>query len=354
MTQSADDWARVAREIGAASRQSHPRLFEADTVPADLWSELAASGLLGLSAPEGFGGAGLTVEEIGPVARAFAYGAGFQGLVTTWQSHNLLSDWIFGRFATPDQQAEWRPTIATGSASCAFAVSEPGAGAHPKRLQATAEATADGYCLNGQKAYVTNGPIASVFIVVAVAETVGGGRKRFAAFLVPRDTPGLSISPSEEVDFLKPCSHASLGLENVIVPTSARLAPDLEDVYPAMVAPLRDHEDAAGAWARLGAYERLAAAFKHDDPVVAGALAARMRAVERTLRDDPSDVGILSARIILEDARRETEAAVLVNEDVLDDADAALARDLAKLGGVARYAIEARFRRLGQSLEDCA
>lgn len=352
MAHSAKEWADVAEAIGRAARVAHPRLFEADAIPPALWTEMADAGLLGLTTPTAFGGAGLTTHQIGGIARAFAYGSGVQGLVTTWQSHNLLSDWVFTRFATPAQQSEWRPEIAAGRVSCAFAVSEPGAGAHPKRLSASATPDGDGFRLNGQKAYVTNGPIAAVFAVVVVADTDASGQKRFASFLVPRDAPGLSVHASEHVDFLKPCGHASLTLENVFVPATARLGGD-DDVYRTMVAPLRDHEDAAGAWARLGAYERLAAAFKPIDPVTAGAIAARMRAVERLLIDDPTDAGVLSARIVLEDARRAVETALAAHPDQLGDADAALARDLAKLGGVARYAIDARFRRLGLSLEDC-
>jgi len=353
LAHSAEQWADVAKGIGRAARGAYPRLFEADSIPPELWTEMADAGLLGLATPAEFGGAGLTTAEIGPIARAFAYGAGVQGLVTTWQSHNLLSDWIFSRFATPDQQAKWRPEIAAGRVSCAFAVSEPGAGAHPKRLSASAAPDGDGFRLNGQKAYVTNGPIAAVFAIVVVADMDAGGRKRFASFLVPRDAPGLTVHASEHVNFLKPCGHASLTLENVFVPATDRLGGD-DDIYPTMVAPLRDHEDSAGAWARLGAYERLAAAFKPIDPVTAGGLAARMRAVERLLIDDPTDAGTLSARIVLEDARRAMEAAVAAHPNQLGDADAALAHDLAKLGDVARYAIDARFRRLGLSLEDCA
>ncbi len=97
-----------------------------------------------------------------------------------------------------------------------FAVSEPQTGAHPKYLKTTAKLLGDQYILNGQKTYLTNGPIADMFIVVAITGEVDS-RKSFSAFLVPKDTTGLTIT-SMELPFLKPAPHGTLMLENSPVP----------------------------------------------------------------------------------------------------------------------------------------
>lgn len=343
----------IARDIGGDVRADFPELWANDDVPSPLWDRIAAAGLFGLSTPKAFGGAGLEALEVARVARAFARAAGVQGLVTVWQSHNLLADWIFGRFASDGQREAWLPRIATGEATMAFAVSEPGAGAHPKKLSATARRDGDGYRLDGGKAYVTNGPIAAVFAVVAVTEEDAGGRKRFGAFLVPRETPGLDVLPSEHVGFLKPSGHATLKLDGVVVPAEARLR-GADDLYPTMVKPLRDHEDAPGAWSRLGACERLAASLATTDPVTGGAIAARLRAVERMLEEDPSAEGLLAVRAILGDVRAAVAAAREAHPDALDAGDAALADDLERVGEVARYAVDARFAAFGRALTDCA
>lgn len=344
-------FSKIAGEIGSLAARDFPDLWAADAVPAALWAKMADAGLFGLSTPTRYGGAGMTVDEIARVARVFVRAAGVQGLSTVWTSHNLMADWIFGHFANAAQQAAWSPKIATGEASLAFAVSEPGAGAHPKKLATTATADGDGFRLNGRKAYVTNGPIAAVFCLVAVVDTGPDGRKRFGAFLVPADADGLTVRPSEHVDYLKPSGHASLELNDVFAPAAARLT-DADDVYPVMVRPLRDHEDAAGAWARLGAYERLAKALggTPDLHVVAGGVAARLRVAALALEQDPSPEGLLGVRAILGDVRREIGAAVATHPNALSDGDAALERDLAKLIGVARYAVDARFAALGRSL----
>lgn len=355
MMKAVDDLCGRAAELGAMLRRDHPDMWAMEKVPDAAWRAIAEAGLFGLSTPQSFGGAGLAVEEIARISRAFIRAAGFQGLATVWQSHNLMADWILGHFADADQQAAWFPKIATGSATLAFAVSEPGAGAHPKRLSSRAERVGDGWRISGRKAYVTNGPIADVFAIVAVVDEDADGRKRFGAFLVPATADGLKVEPSEHVDFLKPSGHASLALDQVFAPAAARLT-DAADVYPLIVRPLRDHEDAAGAWSRLGGFERLAVALAGREGLAApaGAIMARLRAVELLLEKDATDEGLLSARAILDDVRREVAAALEAEPDALGPADAALARDLEKLGGVARYAVEARFEAYGRKLGDCA
>ncbi|MGZ0187237.1 MAG: acyl-CoA dehydrogenase family protein, partial [Alphaproteobacteria bacterium] len=270
------EFGKTAARLGAAAKHDHPGIWQMESLPDGLWDAFGQSGLLGLSAPVAFGGAGLSVDQIARVARQFSKAAGVQGLSTLWQSHNLMADWIFGHFANTAQQAEWWPKIATGAATASFAVSEAGAGAHPKKLSARAIREGDGWRLDGGKAYVTNGPIATVFVVVAVVGETSG-RKRFGAFLVPRDAEGLTIRPSEHVEYLKPSGHASLNMAGVYVPDAARLT-DADDVYPIMVKPLRDHEDAAGAWSPLGAYEGLATAFarNEDTVIIGGGIAARL------------------------------------------------------------------------------
>lgn len=351
MADAVERFSAIAADVGAAAARDFPGLWDQTDVPPELWRRMADAGLFGLSTPQRFGGQGMSVDEIARVSRVFVRAAGVQGLSTVWTSHNLMADWILGHFANEAQQAEWSPKIATGEATMAFAVSEPNAGAHPKKLSSTATADGDGWRLNGGKAYVTNGPVASVFAIVAVVNADAGGRKRFGAFLVPADAEGLTIAPSEHVAYLKPSGHASLTLDNIYVPDTARLT-DADDVYPIIVKPLRDHEDAAGAWARLGAYERLAAAMAKSDDlrIAAGAVAARLRVAALALETDQTAEGLLGVRAILGDVAAETQTAVEAHADAFDAGDAALARDLGKLIGVARYAVEARFAALARTL----
>lgn len=125
--------------------------------------------------------------------------------------------------------------IRQGNALCALAISEPGVGAHPKHLRCTARVEGEEYVLNGQKTWVTHGPYADWFIVLAITAESGiaakhpsvsiaspsprkTGQKAFSAFLLPRDTRGLEINTLDDQGALRPISHAHLDLTQCRVP----------------------------------------------------------------------------------------------------------------------------------------
>jgi acyl-CoA dehydrogenase len=156
-------------------------------------------------------------------------------------------------FGSAEQRAAWLPHIAS------VAISEPRVGAHPKRLTTRAEEDADGYTIFGEKAWVTNGPLAAVFIVLAIT-SVEDGRKRYSAFLVPRDTPGLSIDEAPQYRALAPSRHCGLKLDGCRVPRSALLGSS-GNAYETMALPFRDVEDAVGTFGLLGAFRYLLSRF---------------------------------------------------------------------------------------------
>jgi acyl-CoA dehydrogenase len=126
-------------------------------------------------------------------------------------------------------------------------------------LVTRAEVDGDDYRITGEKAWVTNGPIAAVFVVFAVM-AIEDGRKRYGAFLVPRETPGLSIAELPEYRALAPSRHCGLVLDRCRVPHSALLGP-AGSAYEAMALPFRDVEDAVGTFRLLGAFRFLLLCF---------------------------------------------------------------------------------------------
>ena len=161
----------------------------------------------------------------------------------------MVARFFIEGFGTAEQRAAWLPHLAS------VAISEPRVGAHPKLLTTRAEEDGDGYCIFGEKAWVTNGPLAAVFIVFAVT-AIEDGRKRYSAFLVPRDTPGLSIDEAPEYRALAPSRHCGLKLDGCRVPRSALLGPP-GGAYETMALPFRDVEDAVGTFGLLGAFRFL-------------------------------------------------------------------------------------------------
>jgi acyl-CoA dehydrogenase len=241
---------------------------------------MAEAGLfrVGLPAPWGddSGYAAIAETEASLVAAT-----GLPGLAMAWAGRQLVGRFFLAGFGTEAQRAHWLPLLATGSVATSVAISEPGVGAHPKALTTRAERDGDGWRLTGEKAWVTNGPIAGLYVVLAIT-AVEDGRKRYSAFLVPRETPGLGIKDMPSMHgVLRPSGHCGLVLDGVRVGPGALLGPEGR-AYEAMALPFRDVEDIVGASGLAGALRwlvrRVGAGAPDGDEAAAwiGGLAARV------------------------------------------------------------------------------
>ena len=294
-------------------------------------------------------------EEAAIVERTGLLGEG-----GVWAGRQVVSRFFIAGFGNDEQRTAWLPQLAS------VAISEPRVGAHPKLLTTHADEDADGYRISGQKAWVTNGPIAALFIVFAVT-SVEAGRKRYSAFLVPRDTPGLSIDEAPQYRALAPSRHCGLKLDGCRVPRSALLGPP-GVAYETMALPFRDVEDAVGTFGLLGAFRfllsRLAQAQGAGDDAVlslgrlaalgavfaeaAEAVVAALDAGELA-RTSAALVGLrLLAADMLQRARAHRDAFGPATDDALErvfgDLDVSLS--------VARGPRQARQMRLGRVLID--
>jgi acyl-CoA dehydrogenase len=192
--------------------------------------------------------AAIAREEAAIVERTGVLGEG-----GAWAGRQVVARFFIEGFGTAEQRDRWRAQLAS------VAISEPRVGAHPKLLTTLAREVGDGYCISGEKAWVTNGPLAAVFIVFAITATEAG-RKRYSALLVPRDTPGLSIDEAAQYRALAPSRHCGLKLDGCQVPRSALLGLP-GNGYEAMALPFRDVEDAVGTFGLLGAFRYLLRRF---------------------------------------------------------------------------------------------
>lgn len=174
---------------------------------------------------------------------------GLLGVGGAWGGRQLVGRWFIEGFGNAEQRALWR-----GRAS-SVAISEPDIGAHPKHLRTRAEPCGVGFRITGEKAWVSNGPSADVIVVLAVTAEVEG-RKRYSAFLVPRDTPGLSMQEMPGFHALRPSRHCMLTLNGCVVPAEALLG-EPGTAYERMAMPFRDVEDAVGTFGTLGAFRFL-------------------------------------------------------------------------------------------------
>jgi acyl-CoA dehydrogenase len=212
-------------------------------VLTDPFAPMAKAGLFQIGLPGV--GAGLdSYRAIAAAEQAIAAKTGLPGLASAFAGRQMVARFFLGGFANQDQRSAWLPHVAAGEVCVVIAISEPGAGAHPKNLQTMAEPNGAGYVVRGRKAWVTNGPVADLFLVLAVT-AVEQGRKRYGLFLIPKGTRGIAVKPMPAMDVLAPATHCELELDGCELPATARIG-DMADAYPAMALPFRDVEDTVG------------------------------------------------------------------------------------------------------------
>lgn len=222
----------LGRFVAERLRPIEPEVAANDAVPDDVLRDMKALGLFGLSIPEEYGGLGLSMEdeclvamEIGHASPAFRsafgtnVGIGSQGLVM---------------FGTEAQKAKWLPGIASGETVTSFALTEPEAGSDSAAVQTRARRDGDHYVLDGSKRYITNAGKASLFTVMARTDPDRKGGAGVSAFLVPRDTPGLTVGKPEKKMGQQGAHIHDVIFEGVRVPVENRLGEEGEGFKVAM------------------------------------------------------------------------------------------------------------------------
>ncbi len=235
----------------AAQHVASRNLAAAEEFPRDLWQTIGAAGLfrVGLSADHGGDGGGYA--QIAAAERVLVAEGGSLGFGMSWTGHQLTARFFLQGFGSQRQNRDLLSDLASGKTTMAVAISEPDAGAHPKLLKTTARRDGDSYVIDGEKLYVTNGPIADWFVVLAIT-ALEAGRKRYSALLVPRDTPGLEIVAMVAMKALRPSPHCGLKFTACRVP-SANLLGAADTAYETMALPFRDVEDAVATAGLAGA-----------------------------------------------------------------------------------------------------
>ena len=186
---------------------------EAERFRPEYLRRLGEAGLCGVPAAEAWGGLGLgyveyalVVEAIARVSASYAVSVAVTGLPQV----------ILASFGTDAQRQEWLPGLAEGRLLGGFALSEPGSGSDAASLKATAVRDGDHWRLNGTKFWITHGGYADVYVVMA--RTGGPGPRGVSAFLVPRDTAGLSFGKKEEKMGLRASPTVELVLDDATIP----------------------------------------------------------------------------------------------------------------------------------------
>ncbi|MGK5074697.1 acyl-CoA dehydrogenase family protein [Janthinobacterium sp. UMAB-60] len=183
-----DSIARFVREVLVPNEAL---VAETDTIPPAIVAQMRELGLFGLSIPEAYGGLELSMEEEVRVAFEIARTSpAFRSLIGTNNGIGSQGIVIDG---TEAQKQYYLPKLAAGEIIGSFALTEAGSGSDAASLRTSAVRDGDFYILNGSKRYITNAPEASIFTVMARTDPVKRGASAISAFIVEKDTPGLSL-----------------------------------------------------------------------------------------------------------------------------------------------------------------
>jgi len=193
-----------------------PQLIEIDKQKEGLMPSLLDKagelGLLGAAFPEKYGGLGEDFVTATLINEALGGGHSF---AVAMAAHNGIGSLPILYFGTEEQKQKYIPKLATGEIKGAYALTEPGSGSDALGAKTTATLTADGkhYSINGQKIWITNAGFADVFTVFAKIDG-----DKFSAFIVDRNTPGLSFGEEEDKMGIKGSSTRQLFFEDCKVP----------------------------------------------------------------------------------------------------------------------------------------
>ncbi len=195
-----------------------PRAEEIDstnTFAGDLWPELGALGLLGVTANPDYGGSGMGylahVVAMEEISRASA------SIGLSYGAHSNLCVNQLNRNGSEEQKQKYLPKLCSGEHVGALAMSEPGSGSDVVSMKLTAIKTNEGYVLNGNKMWITNGPDANVLIVYAKTDP-DAGSKGITAFLIEKEFAGFSTAQKLDKLGMRGSNTCELVFEDCLVP----------------------------------------------------------------------------------------------------------------------------------------
>lgn len=200
-----------------AEKEMRPRaaLYDREEkFPEEVMQKAFEAGFLNCSVPVEYGGGGLSDLELAIISEELAWGCA--GMYTTMMANSLAFTPII-LFGTEEQKKKFLTPFSQKMAFASYCLTEREAGSDTSAIKTLARRDGSDYVINGSKCFITNGGVASLYVVFANAAPEKGARG-LTAFLVPRDTPGITIGKIEDKMGHRASNTAEIFFEDVRVP----------------------------------------------------------------------------------------------------------------------------------------
>jgi len=298
------------REILAQTRQfvrsavvpREQEILDTDRVPDDLRDEAKRMGLFGYAIPQEWGGLGLDLMQDVELAMELGYTS--LALRSMFGTNNGIAGQVLVGFGTDQQKSRWLESIASGDVVVSFALTEPGAGSNPAGLRTKAVRDGDNWVISGQKRFITNAPVANLFVVFARTRPADDKGPGIAVFLVPADAAGVQVGAKDAKMGQEGAWTADVSFNDVRVDSGALIGGSEDIGYRAAMTSLARGRVHIAALA-VGAAQRAL-----DESVAYAATATQggapigsFQLVQAMLADQQA--GVMAGRALVRDAARQ-------------------------------------------------
>src|SRR6186997_2786637 len=208
---------QVRRLAGKYGREWFTEKARSGEKTTDLWLEIGKNGYLGINIPEEYGGGGGGIGDIAAVCEELAaQGCPLLLMVVS----PAICGTVIARYGTEAQKQRWLPGICDGTATMAFAITEPDAGTNSHNITTTARRDGDEWVLKGQKIYISGVDEAANVLVVARTEDARTGKLKPCLFVVPTDAEGFEYTPIP-MEIVSPEQQFQVFIDDVRLPADA-------------------------------------------------------------------------------------------------------------------------------------
>lgn len=187
-----------------------------DAIPDDLRAATAELGLFGYALPAEYGGLGVRMAQ--DVRLAFEFGYTTPAFRSLFGTNNGIAGQVIAKFGSEKQKQEFLPGLAAGEAIASFALTESEAGSSPSGLKTSARREGVDWILSGAKRFITNAPLADLFVVFARTDPQAASGRGISAFLVDATSQGLTVGPRDHKMGQRGAWTAEVMFDDVRVP----------------------------------------------------------------------------------------------------------------------------------------